>query len=89
VPPSSPGLQARTAFGVPQVKKRVTPSPVTGTIYAASAHLLMNGNGCTSTLNALIVIADLTMKGNPARLHSTYTLEHNVAIPLGDLRLDQ
>lgn len=61
----------------------------TGTIYAASAHLRMNGNGCTSTLNALIVIADLEMNGNPACLRSTYMLEHNVEIPPGDLRLDQ
>lgn len=61
----------------------------TGTIYAVSAHLRMNGNGCNATLQALIVIADLEMNGSPACLRSHYMLEQNVVLPPGALHLDE
>ena len=55
----------------------------TGSIYAPSAVMEMNGNGCTSTLNAVIVVADLTMNGNPPCLRSQYTANQNIQIPPG------
>ena len=64
-------------------------SGYTGTIYAPSALLLMNGNGCTNTIQALIVIERLEFNGNPSCLTSNYTAGVNVTIPPGDLHLDQ
>jgi hypothetical protein len=61
----------------------------TGTVYAPSAKLLMNGNGCSQALNALIIINSIEFNGNPSCLTSSYTQGQNVQIPPGDLRLDQ
>ena len=57
---------------------------MTGTIYLASGKLQMNGNGCTSTYNSLIVVDDLEMNGNPSCLVSSYSEQQNVELPLPD-----
>ena len=64
-------------------------STYTGTLYAPAARLQMNGNGCTSPINALIVVSDIEMNGNPACLRSNYTQNLNVQIPPGALHLDR
>lgn len=60
-----------------------------GTVYAASAKVLINGNGCSTHLNALIIVKDLEFNGNPACLQSSYAQGSNVQIPPGLLHLDQ
>jgi hypothetical protein len=60
---------------------------MTGTIYLAEGRLQMNGNGCSANYNALIVIKDLEMNGNPACLQSTYAQNQNVQIPPTALHL--
>ena len=49
----------------------------------------MNGNGCTNPTNALIIVSDIEMNGNPACLRSNYTQNSNVDMPAGALHLDQ
>lgn len=60
---------------------------LTGTIYLSSGRLQMNGNGCSSIYNALIVVKDLEMNGSPSCLRSAYTLSTNVQIPPAGLHL--
>ncbi|HET7690264.1 MAG TPA: Tad domain-containing protein [Nocardioidaceae bacterium] len=62
---------------------------LTGTMYAASGALEMNGNGCSTNYYAMIVVKDLEMDGNPACLQSTYTQNQNVQIPAQALHLSQ
>jgi hypothetical protein len=60
---------------------------ISGTIYAPSAVLQMNGNACTSSLQSMIVVETITMNGNPACLTSSYALNVNVDLPPRSLRL--
>ena len=62
---------------------------MTGTIYLASGKLQMNGNGCTTTYNSLIVVDDLEMNGNPSCLVSSYSENQNVELPPQGLHLNQ
>jgi len=62
---------------------------ITGTIYARSATLQMNGNGCTSSLDSMVVVKDLTMNGDPACLTSRYTQARNAVLPPRDLHLSR
>ncbi|WP_158296525.1 DUF7305 domain-containing protein [Nocardioides albidus] len=61
----------------------------TGTIYAKSGTLEMNGNGCASMFHAAIVVKDLTMAGNPSCLEASYVPDQNWKPAPSDLRLDQ
>jgi hypothetical protein len=62
---------------------------LTGTIYMSSGSILMNGNGCSSPYNSLIVIKELAMDGNGACLQSSYTRSENVQIPPSGLHLSR
>jgi hypothetical protein len=59
-----------------------------GTMYMPSGTLQMNGSGC-ATIDALIVVQDLTMNGNPPCLNSTYLPSDNVTFPPDRLFLSQ
>ena len=59
-------------------------SGMSGTIYLQSGTLQMNGNGCAN-IDALLVIKDLTMNGNPSCLMSTYDAAQNVWFPPSDM----
>jgi Flp pilus assembly protein TadG len=59
-----------------------------GTMYMPSGTLQMNGNGC-ATIDALIVVKDLAMNGNPACLISTYLPGDNIKFPPDNLFLSQ
>lgn len=60
----------------------------TGSIYMKSGTLQMNGNGCSSVYNSMIVVGNVDMNGNPTCLNSQYTNTQN---PLADpdLHLDR
>ncbi|QNN53149.1 Tad domain-containing protein [Nocardioides mesophilus] len=60
-----------------------------GTIYAYSAKMRYDGNGCTKTSQALIVVHTLEFNGNPACLKSNYTLNTNVYVPPDQLHLSR
>ncbi|MGZ8748154.1 MAG: hypothetical protein ACXWZ2_14345, partial [Mycobacterium sp.] len=62
---------------------------MTGTVYLAAGELQMNGNGCTTTYNSLIVVNDLEMNGNPSCLVSSYSESQNVQLPPSGLHLNQ
>ncbi|HSV39809.1 MAG TPA: hypothetical protein VLI04_13715 [Nocardioidaceae bacterium] len=62
---------------------------LTGTIYMSSGTVVMNGNGCSSPYNSLIVIKELVMDGNGACLRSSYTRSENVQIPASGLHLSR
>lgn len=62
---------------------------LSGTIYALSAQLLINGNGCAGTLNALVIVRDLAFNGSPACLRSAYAPSSNVQVPPSQMRLDE
>jgi hypothetical protein len=64
-------------------------SGYSGTIYASSARLLINGNGCGTLIEALIIVKDLAFNGNPACMTSNYSLNYNTQVPPGELHLDQ
>ena len=59
----------------------------TGTVYAPAVKLQMNGNGCASTFNALIVVTTVEMNGNPSCLQSAYARSQNVDLPPDQLHL--
>jgi Flp pilus assembly protein TadG len=61
---------------------------MSGTVYMPSGILEMSGNGCAS-IDALIVVKDLSMNGNPACLRASYVAGHNVDFPPGELNLNQ
>jgi len=58
-----------------------------GTIYAPSAKLQMNGNGCAATFEALIVVGTIEMNGSPSCLRSAYARSNNVDLPADQLHL--
>ena len=60
-----------------------------GTIYAAASTMRYDGNGCTTTNQALIVVKNLEFNGNPACLKSNYNLNTNVYVPADGLHLSQ
>lgn len=62
---------------------------MTGTIYAASGAVQMNGNGCSTNYFSLMVIKDLEMNGNPACLQATYNSNVNAQVPPGALHLSR
>jgi hypothetical protein len=53
----------------------------TGTFYAASGALQMNGNGCGSSYRSRIVVGDVEMNGNPACLTISHAATENVPLP--------
>lgn len=55
-------------------------STVSGTIYAASGSLGFRGNG-TGSMDSLVVVKDLTFKGNPSTMSLIYTANNNVSLP--------
>jgi hypothetical protein len=60
-----------------------------GAIYARSATVQMNGNGCTNGTNAMIVSNDIAFNGNNSCLTLNYSVGQNpVPMPL-NLHLDQ
>ena len=61
----------------------------TGTIYAKSSTLQINGNGCNSTYNSLIVTNNVDMNGNPTCIKATYDVSQNAAPPPGVVALYQ
>jgi hypothetical protein len=61
----------------------------TGTIYASSGTIQMNGNGCSEHYYSLIIVKDIEMNGNPACLQSTYALGQNALVPPGELHLSR
>jgi len=54
---------------------------VKSTIYMFSGTMVMNGNGCSSPYNSLIVLRELGMDGNGACPRSSYTRSQNVQFP--------
>jgi hypothetical protein len=63
-------------------------SGLKGTIYMPSGTLQMNGNGC-ATIDALIVVKDLEMNGNPSCLKSSYLPGDNTKFPPDALYLSE
>jgi Flp pilus assembly protein TadG len=61
----------------------------TGAIYAKSATVQMNGNGCSSTYNSMLVVNDIAFNGNGSCLTMTYSVGQNPEKIAGNLRLDQ
>ncbi|MCW2817874.1 MAG: hypothetical protein JWR42_661 [Marmoricola sp.] len=61
----------------------------TGTIYARSSTLQINGNGCNSTYNSLIVTNNVDMNGNPTCIKASYDVTQNTAPPPGIVALYQ
>ena len=64
-------------------------SAITGTVYAPSALLQMNGNGCFGAMQSMIVVKSVAMNGDPACLKSNYALSRNVDMPPGQLHLSR
>jgi hypothetical protein len=62
---------------------------ITGTLYAPSATLQLNGNGCISSMQSMIVIKDLAMFGDPACLTTRHNIANNVALPPQDQHLSR
>ncbi|MGN6578146.1 MAG: pilus assembly protein TadG-related protein [Nocardioides sp.] len=60
-----------------------------GTIYALSSKLRYDGNGCSRSMESLIVVGNLEFNGNPACLRSDYVLEKNVYVPPDGLHLSK
>ncbi len=60
-----------------------------GTIYALSANMRYDGNGCARTNQSLIVVGDLEFNGSPACLKSDYVMEKNVYVPPDNLHLSK
>jgi hypothetical protein len=64
-------------------------SSYVGTVYAYSAEMTYDGNGCTSTNTSLIVVGGLTFNGTNACLQTNYTESANVYVPPSDPHLTQ
>ena len=62
---------------------------IIGTIYAYSSKMRYDGNGCSQTNRALIVVDRLEFNGSPACLKSDYTLNENVYVPPDQLHLSK
>lgn len=60
-----------------------------GTIYAVASTMRYDGNGCSTTNQALIVVKNLEFNGNPACLKSNYNLNTNVYVPADGLHLSR
>lgn len=60
-----------------------------GTIYAYSAEMLYNGNACTTTTDALIVVGGLSFNGNNGCLETNYSQSANVWVPPSDPHLTE
>ena len=60
-----------------------------GTIYAYSAKMRYDGNGCSKTSQSLIIVNTLEFNGNPACLKSDSTLNTNVYVPPDQLHLSR
>ena len=60
-----------------------------GTVYAYSAKMLYNGNGCTSTSDALIVVGQMGFDGTNGCLQTNYTKDKNVWVPPSDPHLSE
>lgn len=64
-------------------------SGFSGAIYAKSATLQMNGNGCSSSYDSMIVVNDIAFNGANSCLVLDYDVNHNPPPPLGILNLDE
>jgi hypothetical protein len=62
---------------------------MTGAIYARSAKLLMNGNGCASAFESVVIANELEFNGNPACLRVDYDPSFNPASEYDRVYLDQ
>lgn len=60
-----------------------------GSVYMKKGELLVNGNGCGTALDSLIIVDDLEFNGNNACLASRYTHSLNVDVPPSGLRLSR
>lgn len=61
----------------------------TGAVYAASAQLQMNGNGCSNGINSMVVVRDIEFNGNPSCLTVNYQASQNPEPAPGQLHLDE
>ncbi len=61
----------------------------TGAIYAKSAVLQVNGNGCADSFNSMLVIRDIDLNGNGACIKGNYRVEQNPEPQKGVLHLYQ
>ena len=62
---------------------------MTGAVYAASATLRMNGNGCTNGINSMIVVKDIKFNGTNSCITVNYSVDQNPDPPPGVINLDQ
>ena len=62
---------------------------MSGAIYARSAKLLMNGNGCATAFQSVVIAKELEFNGNPACLRVDYDSSFNPASEFGRVYLDQ
>jgi Flp pilus assembly protein TadG len=60
-----------------------------GTVYALSANMRYDGNGCAHTNQSLIITGDLEFNGSPACLKSNYVQNKNVYVPPDGLHLSE
>lgn len=60
-----------------------------GAIYAKRSTLQINGNGCSTTYNSMIVTGDISMSGNNSCLTASYSVAQNPAPAPGNVRLFQ
>ena len=60
-----------------------------GAIYAVSATLQVNGNGCSTTYNSMIVTNNIDMNGNGSCLTASYSVLQNPPPIPGKVNLDQ
>lgn len=58
-----------------------------GTVYANSARMRYDGNGCAKTSQSLIIVRTLEFNGNNACLRSQYDAEDNAYVPPDQLHL--
>lgn len=61
---------------------------MTGAIYLASGKVQLNGNGCASTYNTLMVVKNIEMNGNPACMKLNYDPNQNPRQAPTNLHLD-
>jgi Flp pilus assembly protein TadG len=62
---------------------------MSGAVYAPSAKLLVNGNGCGNAYESVVVVQELEFNGNPACLRVDYDEDYNPSAEPGELHLDQ
>jgi Flp pilus assembly protein TadG len=61
----------------------------TGTIYAKSGTLNVNGDSTVVISDSLVVVGDVTFSGTVGVFKSTYTQEKNVTVPPSNMHLSQ